>query len=35
MQKSIIFVKKSLMIDILKIKEIVKLGTTAIIQVNL
>ena len=35
MQKSIIFVKKSLMIDILKIKEIVKLGTTVIIQVNL
>ena len=35
MQKSIIFVKKNLKINILKIKNFVKLEITAIIQENI
>ena len=35
MQKSIIFVKKSLKIKMLKIKNNVKLGTIVIMQVNI
>ena len=35
MQKSIIFIKKSLKINMLKIKNIVKLGTIVIIHVNI
>ena len=34
MQKLIIFVKKNLKINMLKVKNIVKLGTTIILQVN-
>ena len=35
MQKHSIFVRKYLVINMLKIKNIVKLGTTAIIQLNI
>ena len=34
-QKSIIFVKKTLKINMLKIKNIVRLGTIVIIEVNI